>query len=65
MSLSWEQYTAMEEAANLGICQEHAARFDIHEDTEDYMERYGMSGCDEMPCCKGCPLRKNEKPDGH
>jgi len=59
--VSWEQYCSMEEAANTGACQEHAKKFGILEDTEDYMELHGYNGCDQMPCRVGCPLQAEAK----
>lgn len=61
MPMSWEQYIEMEEAANYGACQEHAAEFGIFENTENYMERHGYDGCDQMPCRRNCPLIKEKK----
>jgi len=60
MAMSWETYTANEEAMYTAACQGHAATFGIVEDTEDYMEAHGYDGCEQMPCRKGCPLIAEE-----
>jgi len=65
MAMSWEQYTAMEEAANMDACQGHAATFGILEDTEDFMEKHNLDGCEQMPCRVGCPLMPDREPCRH
>jgi len=58
MPLSWERYTEMEEEQNTRACQEHAAKFGITIDVEDYMETNGLEGCEQMPCREDCPLMR-------
>ncbi len=37
------------------LCQEHAEKFGITENTENYMSERDIE-CDEMPCSVDCPL---------